>query len=200
MENTTRTTQYKIERDARLNELRKLLASVLADKSAITLEIGCGHGHFLTAYSVAHPHTFCVGIDIILDRVARADRKKGRAEASNLVFVRAEAHEFLEALPPNTRLTDVFILFPDPWPKRRHHKNRIIQPEFLSALAKLADKQARLCFRTDFAPYFEEARHTVAQHTDWKLQPEAAWPFEVTTVFQSRAISYQSLVANKAIS
>ena len=81
------------------------------------LEIGAGHGHFLTAYAAAHPERTCVGLDIIAERVERANRKKNRARLDNLHFLHASAEDFLASLPENVRFADVFVLFPDPWPK-----------------------------------------------------------------------------------
>jgi tRNA (guanine-N7-)-methyltransferase len=115
------------------------------------------------------------------------------------VFVQAEASDLLTALPPDVALADVFILFPDPWPKRRHHKNRVLQPAFLASLAAKAEESARLYFRTDYAPYLAAAKATVAAHSDWKLDDSAPWPFELETVFQSRAHSYDSLIASRKV-
>ncbi len=199
MENAARTADYLARRDSRLSGLKKLLADSLPAKaqSLLALEIGCGHGHYLTAYAAAHPDSFCIGIDLLKDRIARAGRKRDRAKLTNLLFLEAEAREFLDALPSSVDLADVFILFSDPWPKRRHHKNRILQTDFLSALAAKARPDARLCFRTDYAPYFSSAQGTVAGHSDWKLDASDPWPFELETVFQSRAASYQSFVARR---
>ncbi len=199
MENPARTADYLARRDSRLSDLKTSLANTLLAevRTRITLEIGCGHGHYLTAYAAAHPESFCIGIDLLKDRIARASRKRDRAKLTNLIFLEAEAREFLDSLPAGTFLADIFILFPDPWPKRRHHKNRIIQPEVLSDLAAKSRAGALLCFRTDYAPYFVDAHATVAGHADWTLEPVTPWPFELETVFQSRADSYQSLVAQR---
>lgn len=198
MDNALRSAEYLSQRQTRLEQLQTLLVKTLAGHSRITLEIGCGHGHFLTAYAAGHPQTFCVGVDLVIDRVLRAARKRDRAALPNLAFIRAEALEFLSVLPAHIAFADIFVLFPDPWPKRRHHKNRIIQPELLTTLATRAEPGARLCFRTDYAPYFKEAHATVAAHADWQLAPSAPWPFELVTVFQSRAASFQSLIALRA--
>ena len=185
-----------------MGALRAELAELFQGRESkrVVLEIGCGHGHFLTAYAAAHPRKFCVGFDIELDRIVRAGRKRRRAELEeNLAFVRAEATEFFAALPEHVRFSDVFILFPDPWPKRRHHKNRMIRPEILSALAAHAaggEHATRLYFRTDYAPYFADARQTIAEHPAWETAPVGTpWPFEFQTVFQSRAAEFQSLIA-----
>lgn len=180
-----------------MEALRALLPSLLAERSRITLEIGSGHGHYLNGYAAAFPQKFCVGIDVLLDRWERSERKRDRAQLKNLVFVRADAADFFAALPPKVLLEEVFMLFPDPWPKRRHHKNRLIQPPVLSFLASRAVPGCRFYFRTDHAEYFAAAKQTVAEHPDWQLEPDAPWPFELPTVFQNRATSYQSWVATR---
>lgn len=174
------------------------LAEVKAPFSApIIFEVGCGHGHFLTAYAQKHPEKICVGVDTASDRIARAVRKKNRARLSNLYFFRADAALFLEAMPAATRLAAVFILFPDPWPKVRHHKHRVIQPAFLAQLETRMEPGAALYFRTDHAPYFQDARSTIEHKSRWQVVEEP-WPFEYETVFQSRAESFRSLIARPA--
>jgi tRNA (guanine-N7-)-methyltransferase len=129
------------------------------------------------------------------DRFERSKRKRNRARLDNLVFLRASAEDFLVALPEAVLLEDIFILFPDPWPKRRHHKNRLIRPAFLTDLANQTLPEARLHFRTDHLDYFRSAEITISEHRSWKIDPAAAWPFELETVFQSRAPAYESLTA-----
>jgi tRNA (guanine-N7-)-methyltransferase len=87
------------------------------------------------------------------------------------------------------------MLFPDPWPKRRHHKNRLVKPEFLAAAAAAAEKGAPLYFRTDYEPYFAEARLLVGGAPAWRLLPQTLLPLEEPTVFQRRAPRHFTLVA-----
>ncbi len=181
--------------EQRLAELHADFFPLLRGRSQLTLEIGCGHGHFLTAYAEAHPNEFCVGIDLIADRLQRAERKTTRAGRTNVAWVQAEAGLLVEALPRDCLLTRILVLFPDPWPKRRHWKNRLIQAAFLDALAARTASGAQLCFRTDHAPYFSYALDAIRSHAMWRIDDAAAWPFELATVFQSRADSYQSLIA-----
>lgn len=185
---------------ARRRDLRACLANILPPRTRFTWEIGCGHGHFLTAYAQAHPHELCVGIDIVSERVGRAVRKRDRARLPNLHFIHAEARLFLEMLPAEATFSRLFVLFPDPWPKLRHHKHRIMQPDFLATVAARAGEGARLYFRTDFTPYHDDTKIVLATHPRWQLVPADApagepWPFEHETVFQSRAPSYHSLIA-----
>ncbi len=188
------TPEYVELRAQRLRDLGEKLTAILPRAGAFTWEVGCGHGHFLTAYAAAHPQKCCIGIDIVSERIERAERKRHRAGHENLHFVLAEARLFLEALPAAASIDATFILFPDPWPKLRHHKHRILQPAFLASLSSRMGQGGRLYFRTDHTPYFESARAALEQHPDWKMVDET-WPFEYETIFQQRAASFHSLIA-----
>ena len=166
--------------------------------AALTLEIGCGHGHFLAAYAAAHPANYCVGVDLLTKRIERGLRKRDRAGLRNLDFFKADAFEFLAAIPDNTRLAEIFFLFPDPWPKTRHHKNRLIQISLLDRLAALAvPGRTRLYFRTDHAGYFAWAGEMISAHPAWRILDGEPWPFEHETFFSNLLPEYQSLVAEQ---
>ena len=183
-------------RASRLAALRAELITALPTSPArFVLEIGCGNGHFLAAYASAHPDQYCVGIDLRLERIAKALRKRDRAGLGNLQFLRCDAGDFLSELPAGVQLLDIYILFPDPWPKKRHHKHRLFQPEFLGVLAAWAGQGSRLFFRTDYKPYFDQALETIAAQRVWRLLPSGPFPFEHQTIFQSRAAVFYSLGA-----
>lgn len=181
----------------RMEALQARLGEVFFQRGPVVLEFGSGHGHFLTSYATAHPGHLCVGIDIMSDRVRRAVRKQERAGLENLLFLRAEGREFLACLPAGARFQRVFVLFPDPWPKKRHHKNRLLSAPFFDDLARWSAPGAQLFFRTDFAPYFNEVRESLRAHPLWKLEEGAEWPFDEPTVFQQRAEGFSSLVAHR---
>lgn len=174
--------------------LAERISEALAGSPTFTWEVGCGHGHFLTAYAAAHRSEPCIGVDIASDRIARAERKRVRSQLPHLHFMQGDARIFLEAMPVGATISRAFILFPDPWPKLRHHKHRIIQPEFLTQLRRRVGEDARLYLRTDFLPYFADARAVFVEHSGWSLVEEP-WPFEYETVFQQRAEMHHSLVA-----
>lgn len=182
---------------ARCAALRAELAGVLSSpETSFVLEIGCGNGHFLTAYAAAHSDQRCVGIDLRLDRIHKALRKRDRAGLRNLHFVRCAAGDFLGELPANARLQDIYILFPDPWPKKRHHKNRLLTSPFLATLAtRVGQGGSRLFFRTDYQPYYSEVAEIITSHPAWQLLPAVPFPFEHQTIFQSRATTFYSLAA-----
>ena len=198
-EQTPFTPRYTALLQERRRQLRAAISRELPPGRDFVLELGCGHGHFLTAYAKKHPDRFCVGLDLVGERIARATRKRQRAQLENLSFLHAEAHLFLDVLSTEVHFTDVHALFPDPWPKARHHKHRIIQPAFLTRLAPRMADGARLFFRTDFAPYFLDAQQAIRDHPRWFIS-DCVWEFEYETVFQRRAESYQSLIAQVRLS
>jgi len=181
----------------RRRELRKRFLSIFQSHKHFVWEIGCGHGHFLTAYAAKHPDRLCIGIDISTERVDRAVRKRDRAKLANLHFIQAEARLFLESLPNHLECSDIYVLFPDPWPKLRHRKHRLLQPDFLRAVAGRSSPSARLFFRTDYQPYFEEVAALLEPAAGW-VSVDEEWPFAHETVFQSRAQSYHSASARRA--
>jgi tRNA (guanine-N7-)-methyltransferase len=182
----------------RRDRLRRELLKIIPPRSSFVWEVGSGHGHFLSAYAAAHPETLFVGIDIASDRVTRARRKCDRARLGNLHFFLADDADFLSAIPEGAHFAEVLILFPDPWPKRRHHKNRLMKAEFLSAVSERAGKGVNLYFRTDHEPYYREAADIVRAHPDWAESVGAPLPFEEPTVFQERAERHFTLVAKRA--
>jgi tRNA (guanine-N7-)-methyltransferase len=164
----------------------------------VTLELGCGHGHFLDDYAKAHPGELCLGIDLRTKRVDKGNRKLERGGHTNLAFLKAEASEFLDALPAGVALEKIFFLFPDPWPKKRHFRHRMIRPDMLDRLAKFAPAGARFHFRSDHGEYFDWAEAHLAAHPAWRLDPEAPCPFERSTYFSELHPVYRSLVAVRA--
>ena len=189
------TPRYAALIDERRRGLAADLAAIFpAGKGEFLCEIGCGHGHFLTAYAAEHPDVTCLGLDLVGDRIERAVRKRDRANLGRLHFIQAEARLFLEVLPPEVRICAYVLLFPDPWPKLRHHKHRLMQADFLNQAAGRAAPGCRLYFRTDYDPYFEDAATAVSAHPEWERVGDP-WIFEHETVFQQRAPSHQSLVA-----
>ena len=170
---------------------------MLPPKASFVWEIGSGHGHFLAAYARAHPEELCIGVDIASERIGRAERKRERGQIRNLHFIRADAEDFLASTPEGCRFGTIFILFPDPWPKRRHHKNRVVNGPFLGAVAAKAPRGAGLFFRTDHKPYYLEVRALLAAHPDWEIPAQQGWPFEEETVFERRAEVHFSLEARR---
>ncbi len=161
----------------------------------ITFEIGAGKGHYLSAYGAAFPNELCVGIDIISSRVRDGEKKNERRGNTNVHFIKAMCSEFLDAMPADLKFGKVMIFFPDPWPKKRHHKNRLIQPEFLSLLKKYCTAETILYFRTDHEEYFAWSKEIFENHPDWQILESSELPFEEVSQFQRILPVFQTLAA-----
>jgi len=182
---------------ARKAELVKTCRADLAGVDRMLFEAGCGHGHWLTDYAEANPGMICAGIDLISWRVRKGNEKKAKRGLQNLHFYKAELSEFLGALPAAIRFDRTVLLFPDPWPKAKHHRRRMVQPSFLDEVARRTDRGGEFCFRSDDRPYFDWTVEHLSEHPDWEIDESAQWPYESETYFQSLMDGYYSVVAKR---
>ena len=182
---------------ARKAELVKTCSADLAGVDRILFEAGCGHGHWLTDYAEANPGMICAGIDLISWRVRKGNEKKAKRGLQNLHFYKAELSEFLGALPAAIRFDRTVLLFPDPWPKAKHHRRRMVQLSFLDEVARRTDRGGEFCFRSDDRPYFDWTVEHLSEHPEWEIDESAQWPYESETYFQSLMDEYHSVVAKR---
>ena len=169
---------------ARRNEISEFIDETLADVDKITLEIGCGHGHFLVAYGKQNPSEICVGIDVNRGRIYKGRRKVEMAAIKNVHFIECDSMEFLALLPNRIKVRNTWILYPDPWPKKRHLKNRIIQDVFLKSLALKTKEGGMLLIRSDYEPYLDWSKELIELSDKWTIRENFVWPEVTTTVFQ----------------
>jgi tRNA (guanine-N7-)-methyltransferase len=116
------------------------------------LEIGFGNGEALLAIARERSDWDCIGIEVYEPGVGRLLLQAHEAGVGNLRIFRHDAVEVLEQLPDSS-IDEVLIFFPDPWPKKRHHKRRLIQPAFASLLARKLKPGGVLRLATDWQPY-----------------------------------------------
>ncbi|MEM5515415.1 tRNA (guanosine(46)-N7)-methyltransferase TrmB [Henriciella sp. AS95] len=144
------------------------------------LEIGFGGGEHVSAQAEANPDTGILASEVFVEGVAKCLSDIEEKKLTNVRLWDEDVRE-LVAMLPDACLDRVFILFPDPWPKKKHHKRRIIQPDFLDALARVLKPGAALRFATDVRSYADEALHRFLQHPafiwqadradDWRVPP-----------------------------
>ncbi|MBP7701936.1 MAG: tRNA (guanosine(46)-N7)-methyltransferase TrmB [Phenylobacterium sp.] len=142
---------------------------LMAGSREAWLEIGFGGGEHMASQAARAPDVLIVGCEPFLNGVASAVRHVAEQDLKNVRIHDGDARE-LAACLPDASLDRVFILFPDPWPKARHHKRRIVQSDMVAELARVLKPGGRLRFATDVAGY-----------TDWALErilasPEFDWP------------------------
>jgi tRNA (guanine-N7-)-methyltransferase len=138
---------------------RKLAKSELVEDPSRPFEIdlGCGDGSFLTALAAHHPERDYLGVERLLGRVRKVCKKIGRAGLENAKVLRLETSYTLEWLLPDECASRVHLLFPDPWPKKKHHKRRMVTAEFCAALRRVLQADGEFLFKTDHGEYFDGA-------------------------------------------
>jgi tRNA (guanine-N7-)-methyltransferase len=120
------------------------------------VDVGCGKGRFLLARAAAFPATNFLGIDRLLGRLNKIDRKARRRGLPNLRLLRMDAYYAVTYLLPRAAVDVAYIFFPDPWPKARHHDHRLFNPVFLDGLHAVLKPGGAVHAATDHGPYFEE--------------------------------------------
>ncbi len=121
----------------------------------LALEIGFGMGHALIAWARSVPGWNLVGVDVYQPGIGAALLAARSAELKNLRFLEDDANHALQMAFSPASLSEVRIFFPDPWPKKRHHKRRLIQPRFVELLASRLISGGKLLLATDWQPYAE---------------------------------------------
>lgn len=178
------------------------LAGLFPAPQPLEVELGCGDASFLVEWARRHPETNFIGVERLLGRVSKLDRKGRRAGLKNLRGVRIESAYFLQYLLPPGSAAALHVYFPDPWPKKRHHKHRLINENF-PALARAAlAPGGKIFLRTDDAPYFSQMTGVFAARKDFQIietpSELAALPTDFETEFSARGIktlraAYQSV-------
>ena len=153
----------------------------------LEVEVGCGKGRFLTARAAAHPETDFLGIERMLGRVHAFDEKCRRLNLANAHVLRLEALYTFWYLLPAHGVRTVYVFFPDPWPKKRHHSHRLFGPLFLKALWKRLETGGRIEFATDHEEYFRFVTEACfpASPAFRRVEPMARGP-EAWTEFETR--------------
>ena len=134
------------------------LAVLFAKGQTLEVELGSGDGSFLAEYAAAHPERNFIGVERLLGRIRKMARKGQRAKLINLRGIRIESSYFLEYLLPPHSATALHIYFPDPWPKRKHQRHRLINERFPTLAHQALASGGRVYLRTDDHGYFEQMK------------------------------------------
>ena len=159
----------------------------------VWLEVGFGGGEHLLEQARSNPRIGLIGAEPYEAGVGKLLSKLADAPLANIRIHEGDARDIIEVLPDGS-LGRVFILFPDPWPKTRHHKRRFVQMEMLDALARVMKPGSELRIASDDAGYVEWTLERAMAHpdfawtaetaTDWKTRPPG-WP---QTRYEAKAL------------
>jgi tRNA (guanine-N7-)-methyltransferase len=165
-------------------EGRLELSVTLGASQHVWLEIGFGGGEHLAVQAECHPEVSFIGCEVFEPGIARLLAHIERRHIANIRIFVDDARLMLAALPPSS-IDRVFILFPDPWPKLRHEKRRLVSRETLDALAAIMSDGAELRLATDDDNYLSWMLERVTDHPslewlarssrDWRVRP-TDWP------------------------
>ena len=162
----------------------------------LEIEVGCGKGQFLAKRAKENPDCDFLGIERMLERVRLFAGKCKRGGLANARVLRLEALYTFHYLLPDHHARTVYVFFPDPWPKKKHHSHRLFGPLFLNALWKRLEVGGKLEFATDHKEYFETVCECFSldkrfERVDPMPRPKEVWT-EFETMFRSQGLPVYS--------
>jgi len=184
-------------------EFAAWLALQQQDRS-LQLELGMGSGDYLIQKALVNPELFFLGLEVKEDRIFKAFLKAERLNCTNIAFLQTSVQKLPEYKLPN--IDTVYILFPDPWPKKRHSRRRLTSESFLQLYRSLLESDGKLIFKTDNCPLFDYSKESfednnwvICEENDNYLSPpEEQTYYERRFLSESKKINYlrASLVGN----
>ena len=169
------------------------LRSAYPDAREFWLEIGFGGGEHAIAQAAGNPDVQIIGAEPYINGVAKLLAAIERAGVSNLAVTDADARDVMDVLPDGS-IAQTFLLYPDPWPKTRHHKRRFMNPAQLDMLARVMAPGARLRVATDIEDYVRHSLQVIDQDprftwaaerpVDWRMP----WPGWHRTRYEAKAL------------
>ena len=150
------------------------LLAIFGRIAPLQVDLGCGDGSFLCELAQRHPDKNFLGIDRLVGRVARACRKTAALE--NVRILNVESSYAVSYLLPERSVETFYLLFPDPWPKRRHHRRRIVTGDFLDSIHRALDRGGSLLIATDQLDYFHEIERAAFSKLDCFKQSSCSGP------------------------
>jgi tRNA (guanine-N7-)-methyltransferase len=144
------------------------LARLFPTDQPLEVELGSGDASFLAQYARLHPAHNFIGVERLLGRMRKLDRKGRRAGLTNLRGVRIESSYFLEYLLPPGSAAALHVYFPDPWPKRKHRRHRLINERFPVLARQALAPGGTVYLRTDDEDYFQQMVAVFESRNDFR--------------------------------
>lgn len=150
--------------------------SIFGNENPVEIEIGLGKGRFLLAAAAAKPELNFLGIEWANQYLRIAEERAAKRGLTNLRFLRVDAAQLLAAAIKPGSVSAFYIFYPDPWPKLRHHKRRLLQLPVANDLAKALKPSGKLYIATDHDQYWSEIEPLFDKHPAFQRLPEFATP------------------------
>jgi tRNA (guanine-N7-)-methyltransferase len=160
-----------IEVEPELQVTRLDIAELFGRNAPLLVDLGFGDGSFLCEMARQFPKKNFLGIERLTKRVEKVRRRAEKIE--NLRVLRADTLFAVRYLLPESSVEAFYLLFPDPWPKRRHQLRRIFTRDFLDAVAVALEKHGVLCIATDQLDYFHQIERLSGAHLKFQVVPRS---------------------------
>ncbi|HEX6462163.1 MAG TPA: tRNA (guanosine(46)-N7)-methyltransferase TrmB [Candidatus Saccharimonadales bacterium] len=159
---------------------------------SLTIELGAGTGHFSLELARRHPARAFIAVDVKADRLYQGARIAAEEDITNICFTRAHANQLLDVFNSHS-VSELWLTFPDPYPKKRAAKHRMTHPYFLDIYEQLLQKAGMFHFKTDNQPFFLwSLEQLVAKKMQLTFltfdlhESEAPGDYKVQTVYEKR--------------
>ena len=174
------------------------LERIFGRKAPLHVDLGCGDGSFLCALAQRTPEENFLGIERLLGRIRSATRKA--TQIGNVRLLRMESSYAVRYLLPTGSVETFYLLFPDPWPKRRHWQRRIVTGDFLCAIGRALTESGTFRIATDHLDYFENIKETAGANPDFLVSESVDADLPLTEFgqkFRAQGIPIQWLELRK---
>lgn len=173
------------------------LAKLFPAPQPLQVELGCGDASFLAEYARLNPAINFIGVERLLGRVRKVERKGQRLGLTNICGVRIESAYFLEFLLPPHSIEALHIYFPDPWPKKKHRRFRLINERFTTLAWQALAPGGIVYLRTDDEDYFQQMTEVFGADKRFQLVETPASLATVLTDFE-RGFNAQGIPTRRA--
>ena len=163
----------------------------------LEVELGCGDASFLVEYARRNPQNNFIGVERLLGRIQKLDKKGRRLGLQNTRGVRIESAYFLEYLLPQKCVSALHIYFPDPWPKKKHARHRLISENFPPLAARVLVAGGIVFLRTDDKDYFSQMNEVFGAAKNFEATKTPDSLAEITTDFE-REFNSQGIPTQRA--
>ena len=189
--------QYRLK----CSDLREDFSVSMSSVDRIAVEIGFGNGDALLQMATSRPTTGFVGIEIYRPGIGQFLRGAKDAGLNNVRVFDQDGRDFFAQISTPDSIDEIYILFPDPWPKKRHHKRRLIQKEFLETCANRLSSGGLLCIATDWEDYAQWILNELAAVPAFQnASPGGEYyqgePLRPTTKYERKALESGATIYN----
>lgn len=147
-------------------------SEIFGNNHPVEVDLGAGDGSFALGWIQQHPEINLVAVERLLGRARKIVKNSERLGLTNIRLLRLESAYFLERMCEAESISRIHIMFPDPWPKRRHFPNRLMQPHFIDVARRALMTSGELRFTTDHEEYFKWTCRQWKDVTGWSERRE----------------------------